>query len=52
VLLQRLPEPASPSLRELLASTVISKLRGLEVSQDWKLVDTSKLQNSVFPKGL
>jgi hypothetical protein len=37
---QNLPTPSSTSLRELLARTVTSKLRGLEVSQDWKLVDT------------
>lgn len=37
---QSLPTPSSVSLRELLARTVTSKLRGLEVSQDWKLVDT------------
>ena len=44
-LLQHLPDPTSPALRELLASTVTSKLRGLEVSQDWKLVDTSECCN-------
>lgn len=42
VLLQKLPTPSSTSLRELLATAVTSKLRGLEVSQDWKLVDTSR----------
>lgn len=39
--LRNLPTPNSTALRELLSSTVTSKLRGLEVSQDWKLVDTS-----------
>jgi hypothetical protein len=38
--LRNLPTPNSTALRELLSSTVTSKLRGLEVSQDWKLVDT------------
>lgn len=38
---QALPAPSNPDLRELLSSTISSKQRGLEVSSDWRLVDTS-----------
>lgn len=44
---QSLPTPGSVPLRELLSSTVSSKQRGLEVSQDWRLVDTSEWGCSV-----
>jgi len=40
-LLQALPTPTRGSLHDLLSGTIISKQRGLEVAQDWKLVDTS-----------
>jgi hypothetical protein len=36
LLLQALPKLVNPQLQELLASTVRSKQRGLEVASDWK----------------
>ncbi|WIA16094.1 hypothetical protein OEZ85_012817 [Tetradesmus obliquus] len=41
--LQALPQPANPQLQELLASTVRSKQRGLEVASDWKQQGTDDL---------
>jgi hypothetical protein len=34
--LQTMPQPGNAALQELLASTVRSKQRGLEVASDWK----------------
>ncbi|KAF8059455.1 Pdk2 [Scenedesmus sp. PABB004] len=42
--LSSLPPSSSPALRELLAGTVASKERGLEVAQDWRLVGTDDLE--------
>lgn len=40
VLLQALPPPEHPQLKELLASTISSKASGLDVAKDWRLVGT------------